>query len=147
MRILLASDHAGFSLKSHLACRLESAGHKITDLGPFSTESVDYPDYAGILCRALLAGEGERGILVCNSGVGMSIAANRFRGIRAALCLFPDMARYARLHNNANVLVLGGGLTGPFLADSITDVFLNEGFEGGRHKRRTDKFDPAEESK
>ena len=145
MRILLASDHAGFPLKSHLAKTLQSTGHDLTDLGPFSTESVDYPDYAEELCRALLAGKGERGILVCNSGVGMSIAANRFRGIRAALCLYPVMARYARLHNDANVLVLGGGLTGPFLAKEITDVFLNESFEGGRHKRRTDKFDWAEE--
>ena len=141
MKILLASDHAGFPLKNDLAEKLEGKGHRVIDLGPFSTDSVDYPDFAGKLCGELLAGEAERGILVCNSGVGMSIAANRHRGIRAALCLFPEMALYARRHNNANVLVLGGGYTAPFLACSIADVFLREEFEGGRHKRRTDKFD------
>lgn len=141
MRIALASDHAGFPLKDQLVRRLESQGHKLTDLGPFSTDSVDYPDYAKMLCRVILDGEAERGILICNSGIGMSIAANRYRGIRAALCLFPQMAFYSRRHNDANVLVLGGGFTAPFLAFEITEAFLNEEFEGGRHKRRTDKFD------
>ncbi|MCD4708547.1 MAG: ribose 5-phosphate isomerase B [Candidatus Sabulitectum sp.] len=141
MTIVLASDHAGFSLKKQLVSRLESQGHRILDLGSFSTESVDYTDYAQALCRAVLEGKAERGILVCNSGVGMSIAANRFKGIRAALCLFPEMAYYARRHNNANVLALGGGFTGFFLASGIVEVFLSEEFEGGRHKRRTDKFD------
>lgn len=141
MRIALASDHAGFPLKKHLSEILEGKGHQVIDLGPFSTDSVDYPDYAKKLCTALLEKDAERGILVCNTGIGMSIAANRFRGIRAALCLFPEMALYARRHNNANVLVLGGGLTAPFLGCEITDVFLNSEFQGGRHTRRTDKFD------
>lgn len=144
MKIVLASDHAGFSLKEQLVSRLESQGHQIIDLGPFSTESVDYTDYAQNLCHAVLEGKGERGILVCNSGVGMSIAANRFKGIRAALCLFPKMAYYSRRHNDANVLALGGGFTGFFLASEIVDVFLSEEFEGGRHKRRTDKFDSVD---
>lgn len=145
MKLILASDHAGFPLKAELVRKLESEGHEVMDLGPFSTDSVDYPDYAHKLCRSLLLGNADKGILVCNSGVGMSIAANRHRGIRAALCLFPGMAFYARRHNNANVLVLGGGFTGPFLAKEITDVFLKEEFEGGRHKRRTDKFDTGKE--
>lgn len=144
MKLLLASDHAGLPLKAQLVKKLESQGHRIIDLGPFSTDSVDYPDYARMLCEALLEGKAERGILICNSGVGMSIAANRFKGIRAALCLFPRMAEYARWHNNANVLVLGGGFTGPFLAYEIAEAFLEEDFQGGRHKRRTDKFDIGE---
>ena len=144
MKLVLASDHAGFFLKEQLVSRLESQGHQVLDLGPCSAESVDYTDYAQTLCRALLEGEAEKGILVCNSGVGMSIAANRFKGIRAALCLFPRMAFYARKHNDANVLALGAGFTGFFLASEITDVFLREEFEGGRHKRRTDKFDIQE---
>ncbi len=147
MKIVLASDHAGFPLKEQLVSRLESQGHQILDLGPFSTESVDYTDFAQSLCREVLKGNAEKGILVCNSGVGMSIAANRFKGIRAALCLFPKMAYYARRHNDANVLALGGGNTGLFLASDIVDVFLEEEFEGGRHKRRTDKFDLAEVNK
>ncbi len=141
MKLVLASDHAGFPLKDKLVSRLESQGHRIIDLGPFSTESVDYTDYAKTPCRAAAGGDADRGILVCNSGVGMSMAANRFKGIRAALCLFPKMAYYARRHNDANVLALGGGFTGLFLASEIVDVFLSEEFEGGRHKRRIDKFD------
>lgn len=144
MNIVLASDHAGFSLKEQLVSRLESQGHQIIDLGPFSRESVDYTDYAQAVCRAVIEGRAERGILVCNSGIGMSIAANRFKGIRAALCLFPKMAYYARRHNDANVLALGGGFTGFFLASEIVDVFLREEFEGGRHTRRIDKFDLVE---
>jgi ribose 5-phosphate isomerase B len=141
MKIALASDHAGYLLKEHLVSRLESLEHTVFNLGPFSTQPVDYPDYAENVCMSVLNGESERGILVCNTGIGMSIAANRFSGIRAALCLFPRMAFYARHHNNANVLVLGGGLTGLFLASEIADVFLCEEFEGGRHLRRTAKID------
>ncbi|MCD6588483.1 MAG: ribose 5-phosphate isomerase B [Candidatus Fermentibacteraceae bacterium] len=144
MKLVLASDHAGFHLKQQLVSRLKSEGHQVLDLGAFSTESVDYTDYAQALCQAVLDGKAERGILICNSGVGMSIAANRFKGIRAALCLFPRMAYYARRHNNANVLAMGGGNTGFFTASEIVDVFLSEEFEGGRHKRRTDKFDLVE---
>lgn len=141
MKIVLASDHAGYQLKNFLSENLAGKGHQVTDLGPFSADSVDYPDYARKLCEDLLQGKAEKGILVCNSGIGMSIAANRFRGIRGALCLFPEMAMYARRHNNANVLVLAGGYTASFLASDIAEVFLSEEFEGGRHKRRTDKLD------
>jgi len=141
MIIALASDHAGFSLKENLLCALKAGDHSVLDLGPFSTRSVDYPDFAGMLCRSILEGKAERGILVCNSGIGMSIAANRFRGIRAALCLFPRMAFYARQHNDANVLVLAGGYTGFFLASEIAGVFLSEEFQGGRHLKRIEKID------
>lgn len=142
MIIAIASDHAGFVLKEHLTGWLrEREGTEVSDLGPSTEESVDYPDFAFALCDEILSGRAEIGILVCNSGIGMSIAANRRRGIRAALCLFPDMAWFARHHNNANVLVLGGGQTGSFLARRVTEVFLEESFDGGRHERRTGKFD------
>ncbi len=144
MKIALASDHAGYVLKELLVEQLRSEGFDVLDLGPFSTESIDYTDYAQNLCKAILNKKAEKGILVCNSGVGMSMAANRFKGIRAALCLFPKMAYYARRHNNANVLALGGGFTGFFLATEIVKVFIEEEFEGGRHERRINKFDILE---
>ena len=115
--------------------------HSVKDLGPGSRDSVDYPDFAADLCRGILEGKADAGILICNSGIGMSMAANRFKGIRAALCLFPRMAYYARHHNDANVLVLGGGITAPFQAREIAGVFLSEGFDGGRHGRRVNKID------
>ncbi|MCK5063758.1 MAG: ribose 5-phosphate isomerase B [Candidatus Fermentibacteraceae bacterium] len=142
MKVVLASDHAGYPLKCELVGWLkDEKGLDIEDLGPFSTDSVDYPDYAAALCRYMLDNSADLGILICNSGLGMSMTANRFRGIRAALCLFPRMAYYARHHNNANVLVLGGGIISAFQAKEIVDVFLSEEFDGGRHSRRTDKMD------
>lgn len=134
--IALASDHAGFPLKSFIAGSLTGAGHAVLDLGTNDSRSVHYPLFAGELCRRILSGECDRGILVCNSGIGMSIAANRFPGIRAALCLNTTMADYSRRHNDANVLVLAGGFTAPFHAREIVDAFLSGGFEGGRHGER-----------
>ncbi len=142
MNLAIASDHAGFPLKCDLIpWLLEKLGVTATDLGPPSSDSVDYPDFAGYLCRHILEENAERGILICNSGIGMSISANRYPGIRAALCLFPEMAFYARHHNNANVLILAGGLTAPFLAREIAEIFLREEFDGGRHSRRTGKVE------
>jgi ribose 5-phosphate isomerase B len=141
VRIALASDHAGFGLKSELAAWLGAQGHEVDDLGPDDASSVDYPDYAGPVCAAVLEGRADRGMLICNSGIGMSIVANRHRGIRAALCLFPGMADLARRHNDANVLVLGAGFTAPFLAKEIASAFLAGTFEGGRHARRVEKLD------
>ena len=144
MKIVLASDHAGYPLKCKLVEWLkDEKGLNLDteDLGPFSDDSVDYPDFAAALCRNLLDGSADFGILICNSGLGMSMTANRFRGIRAALCLFPRMAYYARHHNNANVLVLGGGTTAFFQAREIVEVFLSEEFDAGRHSRRADKMD------
>jgi ribose 5-phosphate isomerase B len=134
--IAAASDHAGFPLKSFLVRSLTEAGHKVLDLGTHDSRSVHYPDFAHDLCRRILTGECGSGILVCNSGIGMSIAANRHRGIRAALCLNTTMAAFARRHNNANVLVLAGGFTAPFHALEIVDAFLSGEFEGGRHAER-----------
>lgn len=142
MRIAIASDHAGFHLKERLTEWLRGLDDLVLeDLGPSDDCSVDYPDYAGALCRCVLEGSADAGILICNSGIGMSMSANRHRGIRAALCLYPGMAFWARHHNDANVLVLGGGITAPFLAREIVEVFLAEGFDGGRHGRRVGKMD------
>ncbi|MBD3370417.1 ribose 5-phosphate isomerase B [Candidatus Fermentibacteria bacterium] len=143
MRIAVASDHAGFALKTHLSEWLAEEGHRVEDLGTDSSDSVDYPDFAHRLCRFVSNGDAEVGLLVCNTGIGMSMAANRHKGIRAALCLFPLMASYARRHNDANVLALGAGLISPFLAREIVNTFLSEGFDGGRHARRTGKLDGA----
>ena len=139
--VAIGADHGGYGMKESLKAFLEESRYQVIDCGTNSAASVDYPDFALSLCDEILSGRAERGILVCNSCIGMSIAANRRRGIRAALCLFPDMAWFARHHNDANVLVLGGGQTGQFLAKRIVDVFLEEPFDGGRHGRRTGKFD------
>lgn len=142
MRLALASDHAGYPLKNALAEKLFADGHAVTDLGTRGHESVDYPGFAHLLCRQVLEGRCERGILVCNSGIGMSIAANRHRGIRAALCLDVTSARYSRMHNDANVLVLAGGFTAAFHAWEIVSAFLSGEFQGGRHARRIAGLDP-----
>jgi len=141
MKIALASDHAGFELKSHLVKFLEKSGSDVTDLGTNSEESVDYPDYAKAVCVSVLKGECERGILVCGSGVGMSIAANRFKGIRAVLCNDLYIAEYSRRHNDTNVLCLPGRLMGKGLAEKIVELWLKTPFEGGRHEKRLKKID------
>ena len=141
MKIALGSDHAGFELKEKIKKFLEQEGHEALDLGCFSPESVDYPVYGVKVCQALLAGEAERGILVCGTGLGMSMVANRFPGIRAALCHEPFSARMCRLHNDANVLVLGGRVIGDVLALEVVKIFLETSFEGGRHARRVNQID------
>lgn len=147
MKLVIASDHAGFSLKNDLVPWLiEKRELTVEDLGPSSSDSVDYPDFAGKLCRHILDEKAEMGILICNSGIGMSISANRYPGIRASLCLFPRMAYYARHHNNANVLVLGGGITASFQAREIVDVFLGEEFDGGRHAGRNSKIESVSQT-
>ena len=147
MRLAIASDHAGYPLKSDLIPWLIGEMKlDVTDFGTSSRDSVDYPDFAGELCRYLLKKKADSGILICNSGIGMSMSANRFPGIRASLCLFPRMAYYARHHNNANVLVLGGGITAPFQAREIVTVFLREEFDEGRHSRRTGKMDSVSQT-
>ena len=142
MRIVLACDHGALELKNLLLERLRAReGVSVIDLGVTDGASVDYPDYAARLCRALLAGEADRGVLLCGTGLGMSMAANRFPGIRAALCHDEYTARLSRQHNDANVLVLGGRVTGPAVAAAMLDVWLEEPFEGGRHQRRIDRMD------
>lgn len=136
----IASDHAGFALKTELCRYLEDQGYTMVDHGPHSAERCDYPTYANILCEAVLKEKG-LGILICGTGIGMSMAANRHAGIRAALCSCEFHAKAAREHNNANVLCLGERVTGPGLATSIADVFLQNSFSGGRHEARVSLFD------
>jgi len=140
-KIALASDHAGFQLKELVKKHLISRGLEAVDLGAHSEDSVDYPDYAHQLAETILEGEAESGVLVCGAGLGMSMAANRHRGIRAALCHDHYTASVSRRHNDANVLVLGGRILGPDLAREIVDTWLDTPFEGGRHLRRVERID------
>lgn len=139
--LVVAADHGGVELKDHLVALLRERGQPVDDLGTQGPESVDYPDFADRVARRVQAGEAAFGLLVCGTGIGMSIAANRFRGVRAALCTSAYMARMARAHNDANVLCLGGRVVGPGLAGDILDAFLQQGFDAGRHTRRLDKIE------
>lgn len=145
MKIILGSDHAGFGLKEGCKRFLEHAGvHQVHDAGVFGRDSSDYPAIAHKVARAVSRQEYDRGILICGSGLGMSMAANRHRGVRAALCHDLYSARLSRLHNDANILAMGERVLGEGLALAILDVFLNTEFEGGRHKRRVDQMDAVE---
>ena len=135
MRISIACDHAGFELKNALL------DPSFSDEGTFSKESVDYPDYAHLVCQKVLNNDADLGILICGTGIGMSISSNRFKGIRAALCHTPEDAFYARAHNHANILCLGGRTLDFATAKNILKIFLETPFEGGRHQRRIDKCD------
>ena len=138
--IAIASDHGGYELKSFLIKEIESRGLAVIDLGTDGPDSVDYPDFADALARVIRDGKASRGVLLCGSGIGISIAANRHPELRAALVHDGLTARLARLHNDANVLVMGGRLVGPELAKDCLDIFLNTEFEGGRHARRVAKM-------
>lgn len=141
--VLLAADHAGYDLKQDLARHLTDLGWEPEDLGTDSPDSVDYPDFAHRLAEAIERGRAERGILVCGAGIGMSIAANRHPGVRAANCLDERMAALAREHNDANVLCLGSRLLDPDQAKKIVWTFLETPFGGGRHGRRVEKIEPG----
>lgn len=141
MKIVIASDHAGFFLKEKIKDFLVSEAYQVEDVGTHSAVSVDYPEYGFKAIEKLLKGEAERAILICGTGIGMSIIANRFPRIRAALCHEPFSAQMARRHNNANVLVLGGRLIGDGMAVEIVKVFLDTEFDGGRHERRLNLID------
>jgi ribose 5-phosphate isomerase B len=141
-RIAIGSDHAGFDLKEELEQLLAERGHAVTDLGTHDLTSTDYPDYAHPVARAVVEGEADLGVLVCGTGIGMAMAANRHRGVRAAVCSEPFSARMARAHNDANVLCIGARVVGPGLALEILDAFLGADYEGGRHDRRIGKIDP-----
>lgn len=145
-KISIGSDHAGYHLKEELKKFLIEDGYDVVDKGTFDTTSVDYPDYAEKVCKDVLKGIVNFGILICGTGLGMSIAANKFKGIRAALCLFPEMARLARAHNNANVLVLPGRFMAPELARLIVRVFSNTEFDNNRHSKRLEKISKIEKS-
>ncbi len=141
--IYIASDHAGLSLKNSLAIRLKAMGRQFEDFGTHNEASCDYPDFAVKVCRAVLENPGSFGILVCGTGIGMSMTANRIPGIRAALCTHEFHARATRAHNNANVLCLGERVTAPGLACELAEIFLSTPFEGGRHERRVEKIDAS----
>lgn len=142
MRITIGSDHAGFSLKEEVIQHLRAAGHEVVDQGTHSPDiSVDYPDFALPVARGVADRHFDCGIVICGTGLGISIAANKVRGIRAALCTNAYMARMARMHNNANVLALGARVIGGGLALEIVDVFIATAFEGGRHQARVDKIE------
>jgi ribose 5-phosphate isomerase B len=139
-KIVIASDHAGFDFKASLKDQLAGQGYEVIDLGTHGPESVDYPDFAAALADAIREGRAERGVLICGTGIGISIAANRHPGIRAALCHDTTGARLSRQHNDANVLVLGARVTGIETAVDCLAAFLATPFEGGRHSRRVDKL-------
>ena len=134
--IAIGSDHGGFALKQEIIKHLEAAGCACKDYGTYSEESCDYPVYGEAVARAVAAGECERGIVICGTGIGISISANKVRGIRAALCGDCYSAEMTRRHNDANILALGARVLGPGLALKIVDTFLSTEFEGGRHARR-----------
>lgn len=140
--IIIGSDHGGFDLKEACKVHLEKwAGSGLTDIGAFSLASVDYPEIAHKVSQAVANGEYDRGILICGTGLGMSIVANRYKGVRAALCHNLYTARMSRLHNDANILVMGGRVIGVALALEMVEIFLETPFEGGRHQLRLDQID------
>ncbi len=139
-KLVIASDHAGFELKESLKEYLTQSGHAINDLGPKNGDSVDYPDYGVRLAQAVATREADRGVVMCGTGVGMSIVVNRFPEIRGTLCSDVYTARLCREHNDSNVLVLGARVVGMGLAEEILDTWLKTPFEGGRHQRRLDKI-------
>ncbi len=143
MRIALGSDHRGFELKQEIAKKLTELGYNFHDFGCFSPDAVDYPDIAQAVGKAVASGEFERGVLICYSGIGMSIAANKVKGVRAALCDYPQTARLARQHNDANILCLAA-IHEPEKVLEILEVFLASEFEGGRHLRRVEKIKAIE---
>jgi ribose 5-phosphate isomerase B len=140
MKIALGADHAGFALKQQLVEKLAANGHEILDLGASSDASTDYPDYAGAVAQAVTSGRAQRGVLVCSTGVGMAIAANKIRGIRAALAVNADEVGLTRAHNDANVLTIGARYVDAKTALELIDIFLKTEFEGGRHARRLAKI-------
>ena len=144
MKIAIGCDHGGYLLKEELLPWLKENGFACEDFGCFSTESVDYPAYGEKVARAVASGECDCGIVICTTGIGISIAANKVKGIRCAHCGDPLSAEMTRRHNNANVLAIGAGIVGSNLAKRIVDVFLHTEFEGGRHARRVQQLDSIE---
>jgi ribose 5-phosphate isomerase B len=143
-KVIVGSDHAGLSLRAEALRVARELGFEVEDLGPFSGDSVDYPDYAGKVGKAVASGRARLGILVCGTGIGMSIAANKVKGVRAAHCTTEYEARMARAHNDANVLCIGERVLGAGQAGAVVRAFLEETFEGGRHQNRVDKIGALE---
>lgn len=144
-KIVIGSDHAGFAMKEHIKAQLTQLNLPFEDLGTNSSEPVDYPRYSARVAKRVSNGKNQRGIALCGSGIGASIVANRFKGVRAALCLTPAMAKSSRSHNNANILVLAGRLTSFETATEILKVWLSTSFEGGRHSIRVEQIDKIAE--
>ena len=142
MKIAMGSDHGGYLLKEHVKKYLTDKGHEIVDVGCHSLDSCDYPQFGAAAARAVADGSCERGIVICTSGIGISISANKIKGIRCALCSEPLSAEMTRRHNNANMLAMGAGMIGPNMAERLVDTFLTTEFEGGRHQRRVDLIEP-----
>lgn len=146
MKIAIGADHAGFALKDQVRDALRQAGHEVVDLGTNSPESTDYPDYASAVAHNVVSGAADRGILVCSTGVGMSIAANKINGVRAALAVNPEEVRLTRAHNDANIITIGARDTDAASANELVRVFLETPFDGGRHARRIAKIAELEKS-
>lgn len=140
MKIAVGCDHGGYELKKYIMKVLEKLGHEVEDFGCHSLDSCDYPDFAAPAARAVAEGKCDRGILVCTTGIGISIAANKVRGIRCAHCADCLQAEMTRRHNDANMMAIGAGFTGPNMAERMVEVFLSTEFEGGRHVRRVEKI-------
>jgi ribose 5-phosphate isomerase B len=147
MKIAVGADHAGFEIKNQVRDSLRRSGHDVRDFGTDNGDSTDYPDYASVVGRAVAAGEADRGILVCGSGAGMAMAANKVRGVRAAVGSTPDEVRVLRAHNDANILTLGARFTDPAAIPELVRTFLETPFDGGRHQRRVEKMSKLEEER
>lgn len=145
MLIALGSDHAGFQLKEQVISFLQSSSLNYKDFGVYNEERADYPDQAALVVKAVKSGESTFGILICGTGIGMSIVANKHRGIRAALCSEPYSARFAREHNNANVLTMGSRVIGPGMAEEIVSIFIHTEYANGRHEKRLGKIEQLEQ--
>lgn len=140
MKIAVGCDHGGYELKKYIIKVLEKLGHEVEDFGCHSLDSCDYPDFAAPAARAVAEGKCDKGILVCTTGIGISIAANKIKGIRCAHCADCLQAEMTRRHNDANMMAIGAGFTGPNMAERMVEVFLSTEFEGGRHVRRVEKI-------
>ena len=140
MTYYIGADHAGIDIKAYVKELFEKIGHEVIDLGPFNKDRVDYPDFAAKVCKSVLENENSKGILICGSGLGMSMAANKFDGIRAALCHNEYSAKMAREHNDANVICLGERVSGYGMIEAIVTAWNESSFEGGRHAQRVDKI-------
>jgi ribose 5-phosphate isomerase B len=140
MKVAIASDHRGHHLKDKVIALLKVKGHEVDDEGPSTDESVDYPDFAALVATKVSEGSADRGILICGTGIGMAITANKFPGVRAAPCVDEVTAELSRRHNDANVLCLSGDLLSSRVAERLVEIWLDTAFEGGRHKRRVEKI-------
>jgi ribose 5-phosphate isomerase B len=147
MKVALASDHRGVRVKGQILNQLTDLGHEPVDLGPCSDDSVDYPDYAALVARAVAEGRVDRGVLICGTGMGMCIAANKFDGIRAVNCHDDVTAEMSRRHNDANVMCLSADMLGDKLLGRIVEIWMRTEFEGGRHQRRTEKIRQIEQQR